>query len=148
MKKINALLILAGFCSLNLKAQDQTTKQHKVYSTTTLEYIFSWADVSDKGDLHSAVRFAPFFNFENSFNKDFSEKAGASIGLSISNIGFIYDVDQFTRKKVRTYNIGLPIYLKLGNMNGSYLFGGYSIELPFNYKEKTFVNEDQKFFKR
>jgi hypothetical protein len=76
-------------------------------------------------------------------NKDFSEKFGLYLGLSLSNVGFIYDVDEFTRKKVRSYNLGIPVGVKIGNMNGTYFYGGYAVEFPLNYKEKTFVNEEK-----
>lgn len=130
-----SLLVLLG----HSQAQDQ-----KVYSTTSVEYLFSWSDASNNGqDLTGPVRFAPFFNFQNSVNKDFSEKFGLYLGLSLSNVGFIYDVDEFTRKKVRSYNLGIPVGVKIGNMNGTYFYGGYAVEFPLNYKEKTFVNEEK-----
>lgn len=143
MKKLSILLTMlavAGFASV--QAQDQ-----KVYTTTSIEYLFSWSDASNNGqDLTGPVRFAPFFNFQNAVNKDFSEKFGLYLGLSINNVGFIYDVDEFTRKKVRTYNLGIPVGFKIGNMNGTYLFGGYAVEFPLNYKEKTFINEEKTKF--
>ena len=37
----------------------------------------------------------------------------------------------------------IPIAVKGGNMSGFNIFGGYELELPFNYKEKKFVNEDK-----
>jgi hypothetical protein len=55
-------------------------------------------------------------------------------------------VDEFTRKKVRTYNLGIPVGIKIGNMNGTYVFGGYTVEFPLNYKEKTFINEEKAKF--
>jgi len=143
MKKliiILSVLVLARYS--NVQGQDQ-----KVYTTTTIEYLLSWSDVTDNGEkLSGPVRFAPFFNFQNSVNKDFSEKFGLYLGLSINNVGFIYDEDEFTRKKVRTYNLGIPVGFKIGNMNGTYLYGGYAVEFPLNYKEKTFINEEKTKF--
>jgi len=143
MKKLTIIvsaLVLLGYYSV--QGQDK-----KVYTTTSIEYLLSWSDVTDNGEkLSGPVRFAPFFNFQNSVNKDFSEKFGLYLGLSINNVGFIYDVDEFTRKKVRTYNLGIPVGFKIGNMNGAYLFGGYTVEFPLNYKEKTFINEEKTKF--
>jgi hypothetical protein len=114
------------------------------YSTTGGEVIFSWADVTKADEpASSIVRFAPVFNFQYQLNKDFSNHIGLLTGVNIRNIGFIFDDPTTinTRYKARAYTIGVPIGLKLGNMDGSCLFGGYEIELPFNYKEKKFVNE-------
>jgi len=143
MKKVSIILtalILIGYDVV--QAQDQS-----VYMTSAVEYLFSWSNASNNGqDLTGPVRFAPVFNFQNAVNKDFSEKAGLFLGLSISNVGFIYDVDEFTRKKVRSYNLGIPIGIKIGNMDGAYFYGGYAVEFPLNYKEKTFINEEKSKF--
>ena len=143
MKKssiILSALVLFGY--YGVQGQDQ-----KVYTTSSIEYLFSWANASNNGtDLSGPVRFAPVFNFQNAVNKDFSDKFGLFLGLSVNNVGFIYDVDAATRKKVRTYNLGIPVGFKIGNMNGAYLYGGYAIELPLNYKEKTFINEEKSKF--
>jgi hypothetical protein len=45
--------------------------------------------------------------------------------------------------KHRTYNLGVPIGFKIGNLDKAFLFGGYEFEIPIVYKEKTFVNEDK-----
>ncbi len=143
MKKLSIILsalVLLGYT--RVLAQDQ-----KVYTTSSIEYLFSWANATDNGmDLSGPVRFAPVFNFQNAVNKDFSEKFGLYLGLSLNNVGFIYDVDEFTRKKVRSYNLGIPVGFKIGNMNGAYLFGGYTVEFPLNYKEKTFIDEEKTKF--
>ncbi len=143
MKKLSIILsalVLLGYT--RVQAQDQ-----KVYTTSSIEYLFSWSDVTDNGQkLSGPIRFAPVFNFQNAVNKDFSEKVGLFLGLSMNNVGFIYDEDEFTRKKVRSYNLGIPVGFKIGNMNGAYLFGGYTVEFPLNYKEKTFINEEKTKF--
>ena len=142
MKKYNLLVLALALASAYAQAQDQ-----KVYTTSSIEYLFSWSNASNNGqDLTGPVRFAPVFNFQNAINKDFSEKAGLFLGLSLSNVGFIYDVDEFTRKKVRSYNLGIPVGIKIGNMNGAYFYGGYAVEFPLNYKEKTFINEEKTKF--
>ncbi|MDZ7606938.1 MAG: hypothetical protein U5K79_15415 [Cyclobacteriaceae bacterium] len=115
-----------------------------VYSTTIIEFPFTWSNASDDGEnLGGPVRFAPFFNFQNNLNIDFSEKAGFFAGLGMHNVGFIYDVDENTRKKVRSYNLGIPVGFKIGNMDKTYIYGGYELEIPFAYKEKTIVNEEK-----
>jgi hypothetical protein len=48
--------------------------------------------------------------------------------------------------KRRTYTLGIPIGIKIGNMADKkpYLFLGGGADVPFNYKEKTFVIRNQK----
>lgn len=116
----------------------------KFYSTTGGEIIFSWADVTKADEPASAVvRFSPVFNFQYQLNRDFGNHVGLLTGANIRNIGFIFDDPTTinTRYKARSYTLGVPIGLKLRNMDGSCIFGGYEIEFPFNYKEKKFVNE-------
>jgi hypothetical protein len=120
--------------------------QKAVYTTTGGEWIFSSADVKINGaNANSIIRFSPVFNFQTQVHRDFSNKIGLMTGIGFRNVGFIYD-DPFntkTRYKARTYNIGIPIALKFGDMNGMYFFAGYELEIPINYKEKKFVNEDK-----
>lgn len=143
MKPMKIFLTALAFLAFSYtQGQD-----NKAYSTSTIEYLFSWSDVTNNGQkLSGPVRFAPVFNFQNNLNKDISEKFGLYLGLSLNNIGFIYDVDEFTKKKVRSYNLGIPVGFKIGNMNGAYFYGGYAVEFPINYKEKTFVNEEKSKF--
>lgn len=127
---------------LLLSMSTSFAQDKKVYTTTIIEFPLTWSNATDNDvDVTGPVRFAPFFNFQNLTNIDFSEKAGMFAGFGIHNVGFIYDVDASTRKKVRSYNLGIPVGLKFGNMMNSYIYGGYEVEFPFAYKEKTFVNE-------
>ncbi len=116
---------------------------HKWYRSSGGEWIFSSAVLDVNGDDQgSIIRFSPFFNAQGLGNYDFSSKAGMFVGLSVRNIGFIYDVpDTSLRFKFRTYDVGIPIGFKIGNMDGTLLFAGYEIEFPINYKEKRFENE-------
>ena len=121
------------------QAQDK-----KVYTTTSGELIFSFADVSVNGISDGSVlRFSPVVNIQNWVNIDKSDHFGLFTGFSIRNVGFIYDVDASTRKKYRTYNIGIPLGIKFGNLSNRFFFAGYELEIPTSYKEKTFVNEDK-----
>jgi hypothetical protein len=96
---------------------------------------------SDQGGV---VRFAPVVNVQQTLNSDMSDKFGLFLGLSVNNVGFIYDAPQTDyRFKFRSYNLGLPVGIKIGTMNGGLLFAGYSIEWAFNYKQKEFLNEEK-----
>ncbi|MEQ1587673.1 MAG: hypothetical protein ABL895_17435 [Cyclobacteriaceae bacterium] len=127
-------------------AQDTKPASKKVYTTTSGELIFSFANINYLGsESESVIRFSPVFNIQNWVNIDQSENFGIFTGFSVRNVGFIYDVpDQpGVRMKHRTYNLGIPIGFKLGNLSDKFIFAGYELEIPFNYKEKTFVNEDK-----
>jgi hypothetical protein len=136
-----ATMILA--CCLHLSSPAQS---NKVYSVTGAEWILSFANVKDGGtDVGSIARFSPVVNLQEWINFDVSERYGFFTGLSVRNVGFIYDVPNSNlRKKVRTYNLGLPVGIKIGNLHdGIFFYGGYELELPLNYKEKTFTNDDK-----
>ena len=131
------MIILSG--TGFLQAQDKST-----YISTYIDFPLTWSNASDNGQsLDGKVRFAPFFNFGNNVNVNFSEKAGFYAGWNIQNTGFTYYEDEFTKKKARNYYLGIPVGLKFGNMNGTYIYGGYEVAFPFAYKEKTFINEEK-----
>jgi hypothetical protein len=125
----------------------QATKDPKQwYSTSGGELILSWADASKDGaDATVITRFSPVVNLQYQAHYDLSKSFGFFTGVNVRNVGFIYDLpyEESTRYKARAYTIGIPVSLKLGEMKGVYLFGGYEFELPFNFKTKKFVNEDK-----
>ena len=118
---------------------------HEWYFTSGGEQIFSWALLDVNGDdKGSIVRYSPFFNAQSIANYDLSAHAGFFAGLAVRNVGFIYDVpDTSLRFKFRTYTLGVPVGVKLGTMGRGLFFLGYELELPFNYKEKRFENEQK-----
>lgn len=114
------------------------------YVTSGLEIIFSKGGTSNDGN----IRFAPVLNLQTNLNYDLNKNLGVYTGLAVRNVGFIYDggiagnnPDPNIYYKFRSYNLGLPVGIKIGNMEKAFIYGGYEIELPFNYKEKTFINE-------
>lgn len=161
MKKFVTLALLA-WVVYTAKAQEKNW-----YVNTNYEVIFSFADIAyGTQDVNNVVRFAPWFNLQWEYNYDFSQKFGVVTGLGFRNLGFIYDVpklgvedgvdknDQLggeyqatsdIRKKFRNYTFGIPVGVKLGNMNGVYVMAGYELEIPFAYKEKTFINGNKEF---
>ncbi|NME69606.1 hypothetical protein [Flammeovirga aprica] len=135
-------------------AQSEKRKKADVYVTGGLEIILSGNTglKIDGQELNSGVvRFAPVFNWQSLVNIDFSPHFGLFTGLGIRNVGMIFDVpdayidktkvDGPVRKKVRTYNLGIPVGIKFGNLHGMFFYAGYEFEAPFQYKEKTFVSE-------
>lgn len=161
MKKFVLLLILVVmFFSIN-------AQERKWYVNTNYEIIFSLADTEYGSEaVNNVVRFAPWFNLQWEYNYDFSNSFGIITGLGFRNLGFIYDVpkngveegvnnnDQLggeyqttsdVRKKFRNYTFGIPIGFKVGNLNKFFVMAGYEFEIPFAYKEKTFINGNKEF---
>lgn len=139
------LLVVLLFGALGVRAQDAEPSK-RIYTTSSGEIIFSWADLTiDGNEEPSVMRFSPVINIQNWVNIDYSENFGAFSGLSVRNVGFIADdpTDASIRKKFRTYNIGIPLGVKIGNLSNKFLFVGYELEIPVHYKEKTFINEDK-----
>ncbi|WP_020533683.1 hypothetical protein [Flexithrix dorotheae] len=137
------LLFLVASLS-NTYAQDA-----ELYSTSGLEIIFSGAAVHEKSGQQGSniLRFAPVFNFQSMLNYDANPNLGIFSGIAIRNVGFIYDPpNSGERKKYRTYNLGVPFGVKIGQLRQGFFYGGYELELPFHYKEKTIVNEQKSKF--
>jgi hypothetical protein len=124
--------------------------QSKSYVTTGGEMIFSFASIDDNGQSEpSTLRWAPVFNIQSMLNKDLSNSFGLFTGLAVRNVGYIYDGytdpsnSVMYKKKFRSYNIGIPVGIKIGNLEKSFIYGGYEVEFPFLYKEKTFDGGDK-----
>lgn len=125
-----------------------------IYPVTTWEIIFNPSSVeADLGDgpqhITTNMRFTGFFNWGQNLHFDFNDKFGFYTGLAFRNIGIIVDdpryndmtsVDYYKVKR-RTYTLGLPVAIKIGNFNRNmYLFAGGEIEMLFHYKEKYWVS--------
>jgi hypothetical protein len=124
--------------------------QSKPYVTSGFEMIFSLADIQDHGSSENAIlRWAPVINIQTMLNKDISNNFGLFTGMAVRNVGYIYGgytdpaTDNVYKKKFRSYNLAVPFGIKLGNLEGLFIYGGYEFELPFLYKEKTFENGDK-----
>lgn len=120
------------------------------YTSYGGEMLFSFADIDDHGQQgNSLLRWAPVLNIYTYANKDLSDHLGIYGGLSVLNVGYIYDgyTDPSNqvkyKKKFRTYNLAIPVGLKIGKLDNVFLFAGYSVEFPFVYKEKTFDGGDK-----
>jgi hypothetical protein len=122
-----------------------TQAQTRTYVSGSSEMIFSFGKIISNGnEMSSELRWSPVFNGEGLMNHDFTQHMGIFYGLAYRNVGFIYKPTADTLKKFRTYNLGIPVGIKLGNLDGTFLYGGYEFEMPFNYKEKTFIDEVKK----
>lgn len=150
MKKITfyslIAYILINVSATDLKAQEQSNK--KLYSSTSLEIIFSFAEVgADSISISNVMRFAPVVNFQWLLNYDMSKNFGVYSGLDIRNLGFIREnlaVDPNLKFKHRVYTFGLPLGLKVGDLdNGVFVYFGGQVEWAWNYKEKRFEDKEK-----
>ena len=118
--------------------------QSSWYNTTGGETIFSFYSFSEAND-GTILRFAPVFNTQSMMNMDISNNFGIFIGVAVRNVGFIADDpdNPDVKKKFRTYNLALPVGIKVGNLKGTFVYAGFDVEYAFNYKEKTFMFGDK-----
>jgi hypothetical protein len=112
-------------------------------------FILSFSKVDIAGaSISTKPRFTCFLHLGFTVHVEFSKNVGIYSGLGIKNIGFITEntvAGVPVMKKRRSYNLCLPLGLKIGAFHKSIaLFGGGTIELPFHYKEKYFENGDKK----
>ena len=133
----------------------QVNGQRKVYSVTSGEMIFGWADVeqtpvgsNSMESVSSNLRFSVFFHLGQYVHLDLNNSVGLYSGLAVRNIGFITEDDALDigveKEKHRSYTLGLPLALKLGSFNDHfYLFGGGEYEMLFHYKYKYWINGDK-----
>lgn len=114
---------------------------YKFYVGTSMEGpMLSGASIDHPGSPSSGtLRFSYFFNLGTTFNFNLSRHFGVFTGFDLKNIGFIENIDDRTIKR-RTYNLGVPVGIKIGDMaiKHPYLFLGGGLDLPINYKEKSF----------
>ncbi len=139
-----SFVILALFLLLSTSSLNAQSKADK-YILSGGELIFSFADVGSGYD--NIIRFSPVFNAQSWRVYDYGN-FGFFHGLAIRNVGFIAEqANTNVRIKYRTYNLGIPVGIKMDFSPSLGLYAGYEFELPFNFKQKTFVNEskEQKF---
>lgn len=139
-----AFLVVA-LCCLTLVAPAQ---RPRLYITAGTEMNFTYAIIDNRGnDEGSVLRFAPVFNLQGFANYDPGNVFGFFTGLGIRNVGFIYEVPGTGIKmKYRTYDLCIPVGIKVGVMDHVFLFAGYEVEFPFNYKEKKVENGNKDKF--
>lgn len=153
MKKLYSLI------AMSLVLVTLAHSQNEVYFTSGGEMIFSFASIDNNGDESGNImRWSPVINLQGMLNADLGDRFGLFTGLAVRNVGYIYDNYTFqemvgedlqtikVKKKFRTYNLGIPAGIKIGNLDKLFLYGGYEIEFPFHYKEKTFRDEKKDKF--
>jgi hypothetical protein len=137
-----------------------TLKIRNWYSMTASEIIFSYGEVksftgpatTETYKLNNIVRFTCFFHIQEQFHYNFNNHFGLYTGIGIRNVGLINDIyisDSLSSVTVkqRSYSLGIPLALKIGNMKqGAFLALGAEAELMFAYKEKILYNDQKTKF--
>jgi hypothetical protein len=143
MKKITLIVLFAAFAIPGFS-------QSNSYWSSGGEMIFSFASIDNNGEEGGEImRWAPVFNGQVMYNYDASGHFGLFTGFAIRNVGYIYNRYTFkedgkditVKKKFRTYNAGIPLGIKIGNLKKTFIYAGYDFEFPFHYKEKTFRDD-------
>ncbi len=120
-----------------------------IFSVAALQhqqYAINGDPLGMSNTTYSTLRFSYIINFGLTFNYNFNRHVGVYTGIDMKNIGFIEKLSSGMTRKQRTYNLGVPVGIKIGNMadRRGYIFLGGGIDAPFNYRQKSFVNRSQK----
>ena len=165
--KYRLTLLLAAFCFATAAPTfAQTTDEDSTQAEATEQepalkpapkHPHYFSNALDAGILQSSVferpgmdkgftylRFTFGVNIGVNFNYDFDEHFGIYTGLGIKNIGFTDKISDSTVKR-RVYTIGAPLGFKFGNLSArTFVFVGGGIDVPFNYREKGWVDRKNK----
>jgi len=152
-------LMLSVLISVFTLLSSNTKAQVDFYRSGSGEIILSGADVMfNNQDVNTNMRFTMFFHSQQRFNLDLGRFIGFYTGFGIRNIGLITedlyqdigfmgidethpDWDKNTKIKRRSYSLGFPIAVKLGNMDKKgFFYGGAEYEWMFHYKQKLFID--------
>jgi len=148
MKKI--LLGFLVLCFVQASLAQDSGKGTNIYTASTGETILSFGMVeAEPLNTGTVARFTPFFNFGQQLHFDFSNSFGIFTGLNVRNVGIITDLDDPSiedeiRVKQRTYNLGIPLAFKVGDVEGWRFTGGFEAEFAFAYKQKVYVNGEKR----
>lgn len=144
MRKTIILLVAVVFI-----ASFQSIKAQKsVYTTSGGEMIFQMSELDHNGSVPTNVRWTVFLHLGSYVHMDLTDNIGFYSGLAVRNVGFIANEvnpgnDRLEKTIRRTYNLGIPLAIKLGSFDKQfYIFGGGEYEWMFHYKEKTWVGGD------
>lgn len=110
--------------------------------------VFNSGGQTSTASTYGTVRFSWILNFGFTFNYNFNQRFGCFTGIDLKNLGFIEKLGNYTVKH-RTYNLGVPVGIKMGNMagKGRYVFLGTGLDLALNYREKGYTLRNQKIYK-
>ncbi|MHA7131714.1 hypothetical protein [Algoriphagus namhaensis] len=143
MKKLLVVTLFLAFYSATYS--QETSSKTNIYTASTGETILSFGIVdAEPLNTGTVARFTPFFNFGQQVHFDFSQSFGIFTGLNVRNVGMITDLNDSVRVKQRTYNLGIPIAFKIGDVEGWRFTAGFEAEFAFAYKQKVYVNGEKR----
>lgn len=159
-KTLPIIILLSGLLSVISIAQNNIVKTDtasdiKILVSTPKRFYFgngyefvtlSTALFSKPGiDTKLTVpRFTAIVNFGFNFHYDLNKTLGIFAGIGLKNLGFIEKIGDSTIKR-RVYTIGVPVGLKIGDLwNRDFVFFGGGVDVPFNYRQKSFKNRGDK----
>ncbi len=120
----------------------------KIYITGSADAsMFQVAATNISGNALSRLRYTLFFNGGFLANRNIGSNLAVYTGLSVKNIGLILknEINNSTlTQKYRVYTIGVPLGVKIGNVNSNYLILGGGVDFPFHYKEKFWNKRSNK----
>ncbi len=122
------------------------SQSHKPYRTGAYELIFSYGYMTDTAgkQINSEPRFSGFFNQQQQVHFYIGKYLGLYTGLGVRNVGIVTQPAKGVRVKQRAYGLGVPLALKLGNIENDRFFSiGSEAEYFLNYKEKIFFNNSK-----
>jgi hypothetical protein len=143
MKKLFLLIAILAITSLQSFAQKQTFKIKKWYtSNSDDQLIFSWRNTNLAG-AKMGIRFSYMLNSGAHFNYNFTKQIGVYSGLLMRNIGEAGKINNGTSTTVYrklTYNIGVPLGVRLGDLKAKkFVAFGTGVDLVAFSKEKTWT---------
>jgi hypothetical protein len=131
MKRYSFTLMAIIVFSVSLYGQ-------RSYITGDSEMIFSVADITKGGvGMDSHLRWTTFYHSATYHNYDVCSNFGFYYGLALRNVGFITRDESiggtlYNMVKRRSYSLGLPVGIKLGDINrNTFIFGGVEYEWMF-----------------
>lgn len=131
------------FTAIFLMVSIATFAQRK-YTSSSGELIFSFANyVVNDNSINTPLRFSAFFHVSKFYHLDVSDAIGFYTGTGVRNVGFTEKQGNTTIKR-RNYYVGVPLALKLGNLDeDKYIYAGVEGEVGINYKEKRFEGDNK-----
>lgn len=138
------LIICLSLLSLHTFATDKDSTGKVYLSSGANGSILSFASVKLNGEsLKTLPRYTLFFNMGTNVNVDLAPTVGLFSGVNISNIGMITRYDNDVKLKQRVYAVGIPLGIKLGEMDDAFVYGGVEAAFAVNYKEKRFEGDEK-----
>ncbi len=117
-----------------------------MFSTAFIHHVYPPLTTQLPTNTVGTVRFSGFLNTGITFNFNITQTVGVFTGIDIKNIGFNDFTYADSTIKRRSYNVGIPLGIKIGNMDDKKPFGfiGGGIDKPINYKQKQYFVRNEK----